>query len=320
MSTNTLDRLNGINSGIAIKAPVRVIATTDITLSGEQTIDGVAVVAGDRVCKAYGSAVDNGIYDVSTSAWTRSLDFNGNRDIVTGTAVIVTGGTLYANTIWVVSTTGTITIDTTSISFGLAPITSPAMTSVTSNAIATGAKTFTTQAGLPLYAGQFVLISDTANSANYMHGTVTSYSGTTLVTNILDIGGSGTKTSWNIQVSAPQGTAGATGATGGTTLTTNLQTDNYTLVLGDAGSLIAMSKGTAVNLTVPLNSSVAFPTGTQILIENTGAGLVTVVATGGVTINKAAAFTLVLREQWSMAALIKKGTDTWTLSGDLTLA
>lgn len=104
----------------------------------------------------------------------------------------------------------------------------------------------------------------------------------------------------------------------GSLLTINTQTDNYTLVLSDAGKLIAMNKGTSVNLTVPLNASVAFPTGTQILIENTGAGLVTVVATGGVTINKGASISLVLYEQWSCAALIKKDTNTWTLVGALT--
>lgn len=95
----------------------------------------------------------------------------------------------------------------------------------------------------------------------------------------------------------------------------NTQTDSYTLVLGDATKYVRMNKGTACNLTVPLNSSVAFPVGTQILIRQVGAGQVTVVATGGVTITTSQ--TLLLRAQHSSASLIKVATDTWELAGDL---
>jgi acyl-coenzyme A thioesterase PaaI-like protein len=94
----------------------------------------------------------------------------------------------------------------------------------------------------------------------------------------------------------------------------NTQTDDYTLVLGDAGKYIRMNKATAVDLTVPLNSSVAFPVGTQIVIRQVDAQ-VTVVATGGVTINTAE--TLLLRKEGSTASLIKVATDEWDLTGDL---
>lgn len=89
-------------------------------------------------------------------------------------------------------------------------------TSTTSNTIGTGAKTFTTQTGLTFVSGGFVVVVDQASSANYMHGQVTSYSGSTLILNITDIGGSGTKTAWNILLSGTQGPTGATGATGPT--------------------------------------------------------------------------------------------------------
>jgi hypothetical protein len=76
-----------------------------------------------------------------------------------------------------------------------------------------------------------------------------------------------------------------------------------------------MNVASANNLTVPTNSSVAFPTGTQIHIVQTGSGQTTVVAAGGVTINSAT--TLKLRARWSAATLIKRDTDTWVLVGDL---
>jgi hypothetical protein len=98
-------------------------------------------------------------------------------------------------------------------------------------------------------------------------------------------------------------------------LSTNAQTASYTLVLADKGKLVEISNASANTLTVPLNATVAFPTGSQINILQTGAGQTTVAATVGVTINATPG--LKLRAQWSSATLIKRGTDTWTLVGDL---
>jgi hypothetical protein len=98
-------------------------------------------------------------------------------------------------------------------------------------------------------------------------------------------------------------------------LATSAQTASYTLVLADKGKLVEMSNASANNLTVPLNSSVAYPVGSQINILQTGVGQTTVVATGGVTINATPG--LKLRTQWSSATLIKRATDTWVLVGDL---
>lgn len=87
-------------------------------------------------------------------------------------------------------------------------------TSTTSTAIGTGAKTFTTQASKQFIVGQYLVIASNANNANYMHGQVTSYSGTTLVMNITDIGGSGTFADWQISISGTQGPTGPTGPSG----------------------------------------------------------------------------------------------------------
>jgi hypothetical protein len=108
------------------------------------------------------------------------------------------------------------------------------------------------------------------------------------------------------------GPTGATGPQGDPTLVINQQAGSYTLVLGDASELIEMSGGGT--LTVPTDSLVAFPTGTQISILQTGASQVTV-GGAGVTINGTPG--LKLRAQWSSATLIKRATDTWALVGDL---
>jgi hypothetical protein len=96
----------------------------------------------------------------------------------------------------------------------------------------------------------------------------------------------------------------------------NRQTASYTLVLSDADKLVEMNVGSANNLTVPLNSSVAFSTGTQILLAQYGAGQTTIVATSGVTIRSNGA-KLKLNAQYSGATLIKIDTNEWYLFGDI---
>jgi hypothetical protein len=99
-------------------------------------------------------------------------------------------------------------------------------------------------------------------------------------------------------------------------ITTNRQTASYTLVLSDADKLVEMNVGSANNLTIPLNSSVAFATGTQILLAQYGAGQTTIVPTSGVTVRSNGG-KLKLNVQYSGATLIKIGTDEWYLFGDI---
>ena len=99
------------------------------------------------------------------------------------------------------------------------------------------------------------------------------------------------------------------------TIATNAQAASYTLVLTDQSDLVEISNASANTLTVPLNSSVAFPVGTTITILQTGAGQTTITPTGGVTINGTPG--LKLRAQWSSATLIKRAENTWVAIGDL---
>ena len=94
------------------------------------------------------------------------------------------------------------------------------------------------------------------------------------------------------------------------------QTASYTLVLADGGTVVEMNVASANDLTVPPNSSVAFPVGTQITVLQTGAGQTTLVAGSGVTINSADG-NLKVTGQWSAATLLKRATDTWVAIGDL---
>jgi hypothetical protein len=90
----------------------------------------------------------------------------------------------------------------------------------------------------------------------------------------------------------------------------------YTLALADDGKVVEMNNASANTLTVPPNSSVAFPVGAQILVLQTGAGQTTLAAGAGVTVNSKDG-NLKLSAQWCAATLIKRATDAWVVVGDL---
>ena len=96
----------------------------------------------------------------------------------------------------------------------------------------------------------------------------------------------------------------------------NPQLATYTLVLSDAGKMVEMNDAAAMNLLIPLNASVAFPIGTQILISQAGAGAVTIKCTGGTLYAEGGKETTA--GQYAIASIIKKANDVWYLSGNLT--
>lgn len=101
-------------------------------------------------------------------------------------------------------------------------------------------------------------------------------------------------------------------------LTLNAQTGTtYTLVLADAHKLVTLNNGSAITLTVPPNSSVAFETGDQVNLLQLGAGQVTVAAGSGVTL-RSEGTKVKLTGQYALATLVKIGTDEWVLVGNLT--
>lgn len=121
------------------KQSVRVATTANIVLSGAQAIDGVAVVAGNRVLvKSQTLAKDNGIYVAANGAWVRAKDADANAEVTSGLIVSVEEGATLANTIWQLVTDGAIVLGTTALGFqnitqGFAPINSPALVDPTAN-------------------------------------------------------------------------------------------------------------------------------------------------------------------------------------------
>jgi hypothetical protein len=99
-------------------------------------------------------------------------------------------------------------------------------------------------------------------------------------------------------------------------LSLNAQTGTtYTLVLADAHKVVTLNNSSAITLTVPPNSSVAFETGDQVNLLQLGAGQVTVAAGSGVTL-RAQGTRVKLNGQYALATLVKIGTDEWVLVGN----
>jgi hypothetical protein len=118
MPSTSTSRLEGLTTSVAVKAPVRIVTTSNITLSGLQTLDSVVLAEDDRVLVAGQTAgAENGIYYASSSAWSRTPDWNGAKDCVKGTQVRVNEGAAGANLTYYVTTNNPITIGTTAIAF-----------------------------------------------------------------------------------------------------------------------------------------------------------------------------------------------------------
>jgi hypothetical protein len=99
------------------KNSCRLATTANITLSGEQTIDGSMTSATRVLVKNQTTASENGPYLSAAGAWTRTTDADGNSEVTAGMVVPVTEGTTNADTNWQLTTNDPITVGTTALTF-----------------------------------------------------------------------------------------------------------------------------------------------------------------------------------------------------------
>lgn len=111
--TNGTNGADGINGSIVVD----LVAESNLTLSGEQTIDGVTTSASRVLVTAQSTAANNGIYVTAAGSWTRATDYDAATEVLRGRVIYVASGQLRAESLWTLTTAGTITVGSTSLAF-----------------------------------------------------------------------------------------------------------------------------------------------------------------------------------------------------------
>lgn len=315
--------VDNVVSGINFHEAVRVATTANITLSGTQTIDGVSVVAGNRVLvKDQTDQKTNGIYVVDASTWSRAADADNTPDgeLKGGDFCLVLEGG-QSGYGYVCSNTSAITIGSTNITY------------TAFNA----AKAIVAGSGLTESTpGTLDIATGGVTSAMIENGTIVDGDiNASAAIAQSKISGLTSDLAAKAPISAPTFTGTVTVAANGIAFTDATQTKAgvpsiteiiqktaaYTLSsLSERDDLIEVSHtgGTAVDITVPTDATLNFPIGTSIDILRTNTGGVRIVGAVGVTVNSTPG--AYLRAQWSSATLFKRAANTWVLIGDLATA
>ena len=116
----TKEYVDSVATGLDVKVSVRAVSTSNVVLSGAQSVDGVALIAGDRILVAGQSdASQNGIYVVAAGAWARAADADNTPagEVTSGMFTFVEEGTSYSGSGWVLTTANPIVLGTTNLSF-----------------------------------------------------------------------------------------------------------------------------------------------------------------------------------------------------------
>lgn len=311
--------VDNVSAGLNFHQPVRVATTANITLSGTQTIDGVSLSVGDRVLvKDQTTQTQNGIYVVASDSWTRATDADNtpSGELAGGDFTLVLEGTVNSGYGYVCSNTSAITIGTTNITYSAF----------------NAAKAVTAGSGLTESTpGTLDIATGGVTSAMIADGTIVDgdISASAAIAQS-KISGLSSSLALKANLAAPSFTGGVTVDSSGIIFTDGTQTKegvvsrtpiiqksaSYTLsALTERDSLIEVASASATTITIPPNSTVAYPVGTSIDILQTSTGQVTIAAGSGVTVNATPG--LKLRTQWSSATLFKRATDTWVVMGDL---
>lgn len=306
--TNLLDPVNAQDAatkayvdatkqGLDVKDSVRAATTAAITLSGTQTVDGVALAVGDRVLvKDQGSAAANGLYLVAAGAWTRTTDANTSAKVTAGLFTFVSEGTVNADSGWVLTTNDAIVLDTTALSFtqfsGAGQITAGAGLTKTGNTIDVAS---TGGGSLTINADSINLTSGIIGTpGTYRSVTIDTYGRATAGTNPTTFSGYGiSDTSANLAaaITDETGSGSLVFATSPSLTTPSLSGETFSTSNNVTAGTNAQGQGALTSdynviTTAAANpSGVTLPTATQgrrILVVNKGANPVNVYpATGG---------------------------------------
>lgn len=241
--------VDAARSGLDVKASVKAATTANITLSGTQTIDGVALSVGDRVLvKDQTTGTQNGIYVVAAGAWSRSTDADNtpSGEVTSGMFTFVEQGTVNSDCGFVLTTEDPITLGTTSLTFTLF---SSSGTLIAGNGLSKSGNTLQVNV-----ANGIEIASDNVQLASTVAG-----AGLTYTTGVLAVGGTANR----ITVSADAIDIAST-YVGQNTITTlgTIATGTWqgTIIAGQYGGTGVNNSGKTITLGGNLTTSGAFAT------------------------------------------------------------
>ena len=300
----TKQYVDATRQGLAVKDAVRAATTANITLSGNQTVDSIVLVTNDRILvKDQTAGSQNGLYKVASGLWTRTEDSDATTgELAGGSFIFVQEGTVNADSGWVCTNDGAVTIGTTALTFtqfsGAGQITAGTGLSKTGNTLDVGGT-----------AGRITANADSIDIAS-------TYVGQTSITTLGTIG---TGTWQGTTIATAYGGTGATTATGtGANVLANTPT-LITPVLGTPGSG-NFSTGTFTWPTFNQNTSgTAAGLSTTLVVASGGTGATTLTTNGVVFGNGTSAVGNTAAGTWDATNLIgtilsvnSSGVPTWT--------
>jgi hypothetical protein len=245
--------VDSVAQGLDVKSPVLVATTTNITLSGEQTIDGILTSSSRVLVKNQSTQSQNGIYVSSSGAWSRSSDANTWNQLVSA-FVFVEEGTTQADTGWVCTVDPGGTLGTTAVTW----------------AQFSGAGTYLAGTGLTLSGNTFSITNTAVSAGSYG-------SSTAIPTFTVNAQGQLTAASTAVVI-APAGTLS------GTTLNSTVVSSSLTSV-GTIGT--GVWQGTAIGAAYGGTGQSSYTVGDLLYASGTTAlSKLTAVATGSVLVSQ----------------------------------
>lgn len=257
-----------VAQGLDTKASVVAATTVNITLSGTQTIDGIALIAADRcLVKNQTLSQNNGIYDVAAGAWTRSSDMNTWAQ-VPGAYVFVEQGTTQADTGWVCTSDAGGTLGTTAITWAQFSGAGSGVSSITFGT--TGLTPATATTGAVTVAGTLAVANGGTNITSYAVGDLIYASTTGILSKLVDVATGNALISGGVGAAPSYGKIALTTHVSGTLPVANGGTG---LTAGTSGGILAYTaSGTLASSALLTQYGIVYGGGAGAVPVSTAAG------------------------------------------------